>query len=191
MRVWGISVVLGCLVATGCATAPSSGSSGVGRPAATTTGTATTTGATAAAGSTAASSAAPASTAPSKSSTPSPPTAAGDLNCREAGPGAGPTGFRLSEPAQVVAAVVCRDGGAAVATPAETDALATALALPQPPRRRVYCTDHVLADQPTWAVRLADGRVVTPVAPMDPCGRPIAAVLRAVNAILAGSGPTR
>jgi len=100
-------------------------------------------------------------------------------------PTAGP---RLTEPGEVVAAAVCRGGGTAEATPAEARALAAALASPQPAKRRVVCADHVLTDQPRWVLRLVDGTVVSPAAPVDSCGRPIAAVQAAITAILAGGG---
>lgn len=113
------------------------------------------------------------------------------LSCSDAGLGAGPgrdSGPRLTTSASVVAATICRGGGSADATPAQARALGAALALPQPPKQRVACADHILGDQPTWVLRLSDGRVRTPAAPLDSCGRAIPEVQQAVSAIMAGTG---
>lgn len=89
----------------------------------------------------------------------------------------------------MVAAYVCRDGGAVKASPAQAGALADALASPppSPPPGRILCTDHILSDPPRWVLVLADGTTVAPAAPEGPCGRPSQPVQQALNAIMGGS----
>ena len=104
----------------------------------------------------------------------------------------GPTGLpdrgaRLSDASVVTGAVVCMGAVAVEASPAQARALAAALALPQPPRTRVACSDLVRRDRPSWALRTSDGSLIRPATPTDSCGKPIAQVQLALQAVLAGS----
>lgn len=174
MRVPRLLAVLGCLVIAGCAAGPA-GSSTAGTPLPTSTASGT--------GSPTAD-----PSVVSSPATPTPPSATAPPTVRPTCTGTGgsaPNGARLKSPGTVTGAWICRGTTPSVATPAQADALAAALAQPTPPRRKVLCADNIRFDAPTWYLTTATGQVIRPTAPKDSCGQPIQAVQLAVAAISA------
>lgn len=164
MRVSRLVAVLGCVVVAGCAAGPADPS---------TAGTST-------AGTTVTGSASPAPTVPAEAPTTGLPTTR--PTCTGTG-GSAPRGARLTSPGTVTGAWTCHGTTPFVATPAQARALATALALPTPPRRKAICADNIRFDAPVWYLTTSTGQVLRPAAPLDSCGRPIEAVQLAVAAV--------